>query len=173
MTAIISYNPTFGTELSEAPPSDDVFADIARVVEAKELPDEAAMRHGPEPIVSSDTTVDCMSPSAQAFRWFFEYGGRHGSGWLNQWSYVSPDVGVPHSPYDCLPQVEVPALVVAGRDDEILFCVPSVQQAALALTNAPQTWHQVDGGHFGGLYHPSAVADEMIRIQLEFLAEYL
>lgn len=68
------------------------------------------------------------------------------------------------------PHVTVPTLMVAGRDDEIAWCVPSVQQAALALTNGPQAWHQVDGGHFGGLYHPSSVADEMARIQLDFLA---
>lgn len=171
--AVVSYNPTFGAVLPEAAPSEEVFAKIARVVRADELPESEGVRHGPKPIVSSDPTVDCMSPSAQAFRWFFEYGGRHGSGWLNQWSYVASDVGVPHSAYDCLPQVEVPALVVAGRDDEIALCVPSVQQAALTLTTGPQTWHQVDGGHFGGLYHPSAVADEMTRIQLEFLAENL
>jgi pimeloyl-ACP methyl ester carboxylesterase len=171
--AIISYNPTFGAESPEAAPSEDVFAKIARVVEAERLPGEAAMRHGPEPIVAPDPTVECMSPSPQAFRWFIDYGGRHGSGWLNQWSYAISDVGVPHSPYDCLPQVDVPALVVAGRDDEISVCVPSVQQTALSLTNGSQFWHQIDGGHFGALYHPSPVADEMTRIQLDFLAENL
>lgn len=171
--AVISYNPTFGAELPEAAPSEDVFAEITRVVEVAELPEEMAMRHGPMPIVSPDPTVECMSPSAQAFRWFIEYGGRHGSGWVNQWSYSVPDVGVSHSPYDCLPQVSAPTLMVAGRDDEIAVCVPAVQKAALALTNGPQFWHQVDGGHFGGLYHPSRVAEEMTRIQLAFLGENL
>lgn len=171
--AIISYNPTFGVELPESPPSEDTFVEITRVVEADELPGAIAMRRGPERIVSADPTTECMSPSPQAFRWFFEYGGRHGSGWVNQWSYAPSDVGVPHSAYDCLPHVSAPTLMLAGRDDEVPVCVPSVQQAALALTGGPKSWHQVDGGHFGGLHHPSSVADEMTRLQLDFLADNL
>ena len=114
-----------------------------------------------------------MSPSPQAYRWFFEYGGRHGSGWVNTWTHALPDVGVPFRVHDCLPHVEVPALVVAGRDDEVPWCVPEVQAASLGLTNGPQQFEQIDGGHFGALHHPSREADELRDLQLAFLAEHL
>ena len=53
------------------------------------------------------------------------------------------------------------------------MCVPEVQQAALALTSGPQVWAQVDGGHFGALYHPSPAFDQLFEVQLDFLDEHL
>jgi pimeloyl-ACP methyl ester carboxylesterase len=173
VAALIAYNPTFGASLPDAAPSREAFERISEVVRSESVAGTEGLHHGPEPIVSADPSIDCMSPSPQAFRWFLEYGGRHGSGWINEWSYAVPDLGVEHSPYDCLPQVTVPALLVAGNDDEIEWCVPGVQEAALRLTSGPQVWRQIDGGHFGALYHPSRAAEEMTKIQVEFLDEYL
>jgi pimeloyl-ACP methyl ester carboxylesterase len=173
VAAIISYNPTFGAEVPDAPPSRETFDAIQDVLTLDRLPSELAMERGPEPIVSPDPEARCMSPSPQAFRWFLEYGGRHGSGWTNTWSFALPDVGVMPEAYDCLPHVEAAALVVAGRDDEIPVCVPEVQRAALALTSGPQVWRQIGGGHFGALYHPSPLFDDLLEVELEFLGEHL
>lgn len=172
VAALMAYNPTFGMVLRDEPPSPEGFAAIREVVTHPELP-PAEVVHGPAPIVDPMGGEDCMSPSPQAYRWFFEHGGRHGSGWTNTWTQALPDVSVPFRVHDCLPQVEVPALVVAGRNDEVPWCVPEVQQASLALTSGPQEFRQIDGGHFGALHHPSPEADALVELQLAFLTEYL
>ena len=37
----------------------------------------------------------------------------------------------------------------------------------------PKEWHDIAGGHFGLLYHPSPLFDEATRIQTEFLKRWL
>ena len=37
----------------------------------------------------------------------------------------------------------------------------------------PKEWHDIAGGHFGLLYHPSPLFDEATRIQTEFLRRWL
>jgi hypothetical protein len=34
---------------------------------------------------------------------------------------------------------------------------------------APKEWHDIDGGHFGLVWHPSELFDEVTRVQREFL----
>lgn len=41
------------------------------------------------------------------------------------------------------------------------------------LMPAPKEWYDIDGGHFGLLYHPSPLFDEATRIQTEFLKRRL
>ena len=59
---------------------------------------------GPMPVVSADQlgTPSLLKP-IQAYRWFIDHGGRHGSGWQNQVTRVIPTNTAPFSPYLCAP----------------------------------------------------------------------
>lgn len=57
---------------------------------------------GPMPVVSADqlSNPSLLEP-VQAFRWFIEQGGRHGTGWVNRVTRVVPDTPVSYSPVLC------------------------------------------------------------------------
>lgn len=40
----------------------------------------------------------------QAYRWFIDYGARHGSGWQNRATRMIPPNIAPYSPYLCSPR---------------------------------------------------------------------
>jgi pimeloyl-ACP methyl ester carboxylesterase len=169
--AVIAYNPTFGSTVPEEPPDVSVVERVRHVMDAPKLPPRMQSTHGPALVVSADPNVESMSPSPQAFRWFCDYGGRHGSGWENRWSYAINETQAPFSPYDCLPAVSIPVLLVKGRDDEIPWCDPATQRNALAQVTGPARWHEVDHGHFGALYTDGPVFAEAVRVQIDFLNE--
>jgi pimeloyl-ACP methyl ester carboxylesterase len=173
ISAVISFNPTFGAEVPTSPPDPSVVAGIRDVMHAERLSEEMEATYGPAPVVSADPDREVMSPSPSAFRWFFEYGGRHGSGWENRWSYARNATGVPFSPYDCLPAVNVPVLMVVGRDDEIESCNPAASRHALEQIVGPTVWHDVGGGHFGALYEDSPEFEEGVTAQIRFLSRVL
>lgn len=167
--AVIAYNPTFGDRVPVEPPDPSLVERIAAVMEASALPSALEATFGPALVVSADPDVDSMSPSPTAFRWYFEYGGRHGSGWENRWSYARNETGVPFSPYDCLPRVSVPVLFVVGRDDEIESCNPDATRHALGQVAGPARWHDVDGGHFGALHVGSPAFEDAVTAEIGFL----
>lgn len=171
--AVVSFNPTFGSAPSPEPPDSSVAVGMRRVFECVSLPDEIEFSFGPGPIVAGIPTDETMSPSPTAFRWFFEYGGRHGSRWVNRWSYVRNATGVKFSPYDCLPLVDVPVLMVVGRDDEIESAHPAASRQALSHLNGPATWHEIDGGHFGALYAGSPEFKDAVAAEIAFLTTNL
>lgn len=173
VAAVVSYNPTFGDTIPVEPPDPSLVVGIRAVLEAETLPSEMQATFGPALVVSGDPNVESMSPSPQAFRWFFEYGGRHGTGWQNRWTYASNKTDAPFSPYDCLPAVSVPVLLVTGRDDEIDVCDSDVQRHALTKLGGPATWHEIDGGHFGALYTDSTEFEDAVSTQIEFLTGVL
>ena len=168
--AVIAYNPVFGAEVPADPPDPTVVDAIRTVMEAEALPSDIEAAQGEQRVVSADPNVESMSPSPMAFRWFFEYGGRHGSGWENRWSFARNATGAKFSPYDCLPAVKVPVLMVVGRDDEVVWANPDASRHALNQLGGPAQWHDVDGGHFGALYTDSEAFDDAVGAQIAFLA---
>ncbi len=128
----------------------------------------------PLPVVSPDQlgTPSLLLP-IQAFRWFIEYGGRHESGWLNYATRVVPSDTAPYSPYLCTPHVNVPALMMVAHADEMASANRDVARVAFDLLTGPEEWHDIDGGHFGLLYHPSSLFDHVSSIQADFLARHL
>lgn len=171
--AVVAYNPTFGNEVQADPPDSALIDGISAVMTADSLPTELKTTYGPALVVSPDPNVESMSPSPMAFRWFFEYGGRHGSGWKNQWSYAINETEVPYSPYDCLPAVRVPVLMVVGRDDEIEVANPDASRHALAQISGPAEWYDVEGGHFGALFIDSPEFEDAVTAQIQFLTTAL
>jgi hypothetical protein len=66
---------------------------------------------GPLPVVSADQlgSPSLLKPIT-AFRWFIEYGGRHGTGWENVASLVTPDTTAPFHPGLRSPHLRIPPL---------------------------------------------------------------
>jgi len=125
---------------------------------------------GPMPVVSFD---QAGSPSLlkpiQAFRWFIDYGGRHGSLWENRVTRVIPPTAVPFSAYLAAPYIQVPTFMMVGRNDEMVHCNPDVTRATYDLMRCQKQWVDIDGGHFGLLYYPSEIFKQASAQQCEFL----
>jgi uncharacterized protein len=129
---------------------------------------------GPLPVVSPDQlgTPSLLEP-VQAFRWFFEHGARHGTGWVNHVTRVVPDTPVPYSPVLCAPFVAPPILMMVAPNDEMKHANYDVSRLAYELMPDPKEWYDIAGGHFGLLYHPSPLFDEAALAQASFLERWL
>jgi pimeloyl-ACP methyl ester carboxylesterase len=126
------------------------------------------------PVVAADqlTTPSALTPLT-AFRWFIEYGGRYGTSWQNWVTRISRDASQPYQPVLCAARVQVPALFVIATDDEIAGATSGVARLAFDLVAGPKELLEVDGGHFGLLYHPGALFDLASRTEREFLIRHL
>lgn len=171
---VVAQCPVFGPALPPTEPSEDAFEEIRTTLregDVSGLPEDVT---GPVPVVSADQlgTPSLLEP-IQAFRWFVDYGGRHGSGWVNRATRIVPSNTAPFSPYLCAPFVTVPSLMMVAPADEMVHANPAVARAAFDLLGGEKEWYEIDGGHFGLLYHPSDLFDEATRVQAAFLARHL
>jgi hypothetical protein len=57
--------------------------------------------------------------------------------------------------------------------DEMVHANPVVSRRAFDLLPEEKDWHEIDGGHFGLLYHPSQLFDEASRAQAAYLTRHL
>lgn len=171
--AIVAQCPVFGAVLPDMDPSVEDFAEIREIFESSDVSGGPEQTTGPLPVVTHDQmgTPSLLKP-IQAFRWFIEYGGRPGSGWLNTTTRVIPSTAVPYSPYLCAPFVTVPSLMLVASADEMLHANPEVSRRAFDLLPGEREWYDLDGGHFGLLYHPSELFDEASGVQAEFLTRH-
>jgi hypothetical protein len=126
------------------------------------------------PVVSPD---QLHSPSLllpiQAFRWFIEYGGRHGTEWRNVATRVIPRTGAPFHAGIAAPRLRRPLLMLMAPDDEMPQANPDVVRAAFGAVPGPKRLVEIDGGHFGLLHQPSDLFDESSGVQRDFLLEIL
>jgi hypothetical protein len=129
---------------------------------------------GPLPVVSADQlgTPSLLKP-IQAYRWFIDYGGRHGTLWENRVIRVIPPTAVPFSAYLAAPFIRGTTLVMAGRNDEMVHCNPDVTRAVFGMMRCRKQWDEIDGGHFGLLYYPSEIFELASARQCAFLVEAL
>lgn len=171
---VVAQCPVFGAEVPDADPTGAVFSAIRETFEAGDVSGGPGDQVGPIPVVSSDQlgTPSLLQP-IQAFRWFIEYGARHGSGWENQVTRVTPSNTAPFSPYLCTPYVSVPSLMMVAPADEMPHANPEVSRRAFDLLPGERDWYDIDGGHFGLLYHPSDLFDEASTVQAAYLARHL
>ncbi len=172
--AVVAQCPVFGAETPSSTPSVKLLEAIRTTVSSGDV---SGLRHdvtGPIPVVSPD---QLGSPSLlhpiQAFRWFTDYGGRHGSGWLNHATRVIPSNTAPYNPYLCAPFVKVPSLMMVAPNDEMVHANPQVSRAAFDLLDGDKEWYEIEGGHFGLLYHPSDLFNEATSVQADFLTRIL
>jgi pimeloyl-ACP methyl ester carboxylesterase len=108
-----------------------------------------------------------------AFRWFMEYGSRYGTGWQNWVTGVIRDGSEPYQPVLCASWVRAPALFVIATDDEMPGASSAVSRLAFDRLPGPKELLEVDGGHFGLLYHPGALFDVASRAERDFLIRHL
>ncbi|HZJ07809.1 MAG TPA: hypothetical protein VFD59_20460 [Nocardioidaceae bacterium] len=171
---VVAQCPVFGAAPPDVVPTPEAFEAIRARLESGDVEGGPEDTIGPIPVVSSDQsgTPSLLQP-IQAFRWFIDYGGRHGSGWRNEVTRLIPSTGAPYSPYLCAPQVAVPSLMMVAPADEMVHADPAVSRQAFDLLPAEKDWYEIDGGHFGLLYHPSDLFDEASSIQAEYLTKHL
>jgi uncharacterized protein len=174
VAAIAVQCPTCGVERPNIEPSDKNFKMMQEIFADGNVRGTPETTVGPMPVVSF---VQAGCPSLlkpiQAFRWFIDYGGRHGSLWENRVTRVIPPTPVPFSAYLAAPYVRVPIFMMVGRDDEMVRCNRDVTKATYDLMHCPKQWIDIDGGHFGLLYHPSEIFTEASTQQCEFLIRAL
>ena len=174
VTAIVAQTPVCGAEPPTFEPTRANFESIRTTLLSGDVVGGPEVTVGPLPVVSADQlgTPSLLEP-VQAFRWFVDYGGRPGSGWLNRVTRVVPDTPVPFSPVLCSPFITSPTLMMVATEDEMTHADYGVARTAYDLISAPKDWHDIAGGHFGLLYHPGPLFDEATDVQTEFLRRWL
>ena len=129
---------------------------------------------GPSPVVSDDQV---RRPSAleplTAYRWFIEYGGRFGSGWMNDVTRARPKTPVAWHPGLCAGHVCCPTLFLVSAHDEMPGASPAVAREAYDKIAGAKERIEIDGGHFGLLYFPSEEFEHASSAQARFLSEHL
>lgn len=174
VTAIIAQIPACGAVAPSLEPTREHFDAIRTSLLDGDVSGGPEVTVGPLPVVSSDQlgTPSLLEP-IQAFRWFIDYGARHGTGWLNRVTRVLPDTPVPYSPVLCAPFVTPPTLMLVAPQDEMTHANYDVARLTYDLMPDPKEWHDIEGGHFGLLHHPSPLFDQASHIQTEFLKRSL
>lgn len=174
LAAIVAQTPVCGIDLPGIEPKDEVLAALKSTLEDGDVSGSPETTTGPIPVVSCDQlNAPSLLKPIQAFRWFIEYGGRHGSNWENRVTRVIPQTPVPFSPYLTAPYLRTPILMMVARNDEMVHCNRSVQDAVFERIAAPKTLYEIDGGHFGLLWSPGSLFDEAVGRQTKFLRELL
>ncbi|MEX2279749.1 MAG: acetylxylan esterase [Acidimicrobiia bacterium] len=171
---IVAQCPVFGAEPPGVDPTREAFELIRETFESGDVSGAPGDKTGPMPVVSADQlgTPSLLAP-IQAYRWFVDYGGRHGSGWQNLVTRIVPSGTAPFSPYLCAPFVSAPSLMMVAPADEMVHANPAVSRRAFDLLPGEKEWYDLDGGHFGLLYHPSDLFDEASRVQADYIAKHL
>ncbi len=163
--------------LGAAPPPEDAGGSLARAFEDTILagnvePSSSDDLEGPLAVVSDDQV---RRPSAllplTAYRWFIEYGGRFGSRWVNDVTRVRPKTPAPWHPGLCAARVACPVQFIVSPDDEMRGAAPNVTRAAYDAVPGAKEWIDIEGGHFGLLYFPSAEFDRAARAQARFFSD--
>ena len=167
---VVAQVPVFGQAPPPLVPSAETFGVIKETLLGGNVTGTPETTTGPIPVVSPDQlgTPSLLAP-IQAFRWFVEYGGRSGSGWLNRVTRVIPPTPVTYSPYLCAPYVQARVLLMVAPEDEMVHADYEVARQAFELMPGFKHWHDIADGHFGLLYCPGARFDEATGVQSEFL----
>lgn len=172
--AVVAQIPAMGPQLPPADPDGSGFAALREAMDAGEVEAAEGDLTPPLPVVSADQlNAPSLLPPIQAFRWFIEYGGRHGSGWENRVTRVSPESLGPFQAGIAAPHLRCPLLMMIAPDDEMPGARPEVSRAAFESVPGPKELVEIDGGHFGLLYFPSELFDQASTLQAEFLARML
>jgi pimeloyl-ACP methyl ester carboxylesterase len=172
--AIAAQCPACGIEKPRQEPDEQSFQTMRAIFDGGDITGTPETTTGPLPVVSADQigTPSLLKP-IQAYRWFVDYGGRHGTLWENRVIRVIPPTPVPFSAYLAAPFIRGPSLIMAGRNDEMVHCNPEVMQAVFMLMRCRKEWVDIDGGHFGLLHHPSEIFERASARQCAFLVEAL
>jgi pimeloyl-ACP methyl ester carboxylesterase len=172
--AIVAQCPVFGEKPPPVAPTRANFKILSDIFSKGDVQGSPETTTGPIPVVSFDQagTPSLLKP-IQAFRWFIDYGGRHGTNWINRVTRVIPATSVPYHPILCAPFVKAPTLLMVAPEDEMVHANYSVSRQAFEVLSGPKQWYDIAGGHFGLLYYPGELYEEAIRVQTRFLHAWL
>lgn len=172
--AVVAQVPAFGEKPAPADRDGKLFEALKQTALSPDVLSFGRPVLGPLPVVSADQV---RQPSAlkplSAFRWFIEYGGRLGSGWVNDVTVALGDTPTPWQPALCGRHIDVPVLMIVSPEDEMVRANPSVSRTVFESLQGPKEWHSIAGGHFGLLYHPSELFSEALASQISFLSRWL
>jgi len=172
--AVVAQIPALGGKPAPPDPDGTLFAALRATLLGGAVDAAPVTTLGPLPVVSFDQlgTPSLLTPIS-AFRWFIEYGGRHGSGWQNWATRVTPNTPAPFHAGLAAPFVQAPILFMIAPEDEMPGANPAVSRAAYAAAPEPKELFEIGGGHFGLLHYPSELFDLASGVQRDFLARQL
>jgi uncharacterized protein len=175
VAAVVAQVPACGPVLPTPDPDGSVFAAMRDTLLHGEIGGETeGTTDGPMPVVSADqlNTPSLLSP-IQAFRWFIEHGGRHGTGWENRATRVIPSTPAPFHAGIASPHLHRPLLMMIAPEDEMPGASPEISGAAYRAVPGSKELIEIEGGHFGLLWHPSDLFDQASQAQRDFLVRNL
>lgn len=172
--AVVAQIPAIGAKLAPPDPDGALFLALRDTVRDGSVAGGPQETTGPLPVVSADQlNAPSLLTPIQAFRWFIEYGGRHGSGWENRVTRVLPSTPAPFHAGIAAPHLLHPLLMMIAPEDEMVAANPEVSRAVYRSVPARKELVEIDGGHFGLLHHPSVQFDQASRVQSDFLVRTL
>jgi uncharacterized protein len=174
VASIVAQIPALGPQPPPHDPDGSLFAALRETFLSGDIGGSPETTTGPQPVVSFDQlgTPSMLTPIS-AYRWFIEYGARHGTNWLNWVTRVNPPTPVPCHPGLCAAHVRVPILFMIAPEDEMPGANPAVSRQAFEAVPGPKELFEIGGGHFGLLHYPSALFDEASSVQRDFLLRHL
>lgn len=174
ISAIVAQIPVCGASVPEGNFDENAFYEMKEIFEDGDITGGPEQTTGPIPVVSFDqiNNPSLLTP-IQAYRWFIEHGGRHGSGWENWATRVIPETPVPCSPLVTAPYLTMPVQMMIGKADEMVHCNPDVQKAVFDRIPGDKEFIEIPGGHFGLLWHPSDEFEAALNAQIAFLKKVL
>ena len=171
VSAVIAHTPGCGENYVEPAADQADFLALTGYAQHGDLNDEPAalvqVRFADLP--TSDAPV--MLNFDAALEYAKTYGQREGSMWSNDVTIVvrkAPELSVPV----VAAQLAVPTLYVVAHDDEVAGASPAVAKQCFDTINAPKTWEDIDGGHFGLLHEQSALFAQALNADIAFLFEH-
>jgi pimeloyl-ACP methyl ester carboxylesterase len=172
--AVVVQVPACGSEPPPADPDGASFRVLRDTFLHADVDSNPKETIGPMAVVSPDQigSPSLLSPIT-AFRWFIDYGARPGTGWQNQATLVLPDTPIPYHAGLCTPYLQGASLWVIASDDEMEGAEPPIAHLAHEAAPQPKELLEVEGGHFGLLYHPSPLFDQVSAAQADFLTRHL
>jgi uncharacterized protein len=174
VAALVVQVPAMGRELPPADPDGSLYRAFKETILSGVVEPSEGEVEGPLPVVSDDQV---RRPSAlqplTAYRWFIVYGGRFGTGWVNDVTRAQPKTPVAWHPGLCATHVSCPSLFLVSPQDEMPSALPTVARDAYDKLEGPKEWIEIDGGHFGLLYFPSEEFERASSAQARFLSNHL
>ena len=172
--AVVAQVPACGRTMPPADPDGKLFEQIKHTFLYGNIDATPETIIGPKPVVSFDQqTIPSMLQPLTAYHWFMEYGARYNTKWLNNTTYVSPDVLVNFTSALCTPYIKAAILMMVSNDDEMPGANSEVARHAFNIALQPKKLIEIDGGHFGIVYYPSPLFDMASSAQVQFFQEYL
>jgi len=172
--ALVVQVPACGQVPPPADPDGSMFRSLRESYFGGDVVSNPKDTIGPMAVVSHDQigSPSLLAPIT-AFRWFIEYGGRPGTNWQNKATFVVPNTKVTYHAGLCSPHVRASSLWVIARDDEMEGAESHISRMCFGAVPGTKHILEVDGGHFGLLYHPSPLFDHVSAAQADFLVKQL